>query len=362
MNDRQKYAACFASLEKATPLRLRKIFSYFSDLKQAWRETNPARFIQAGLEPKVVPSFIESIKKINPDKEMEKILKNKVKIYIFGDQDYPKLLKEIYNPPALLFARGELLPEDRFSLGVVGSRVMSPYGRQATSDLVRDIAKQGITIVSGLAMGVDAEAHQAALSVGGRTIAVFGSGVDIIYPPQNKKLATDILSAGGTLISEYSLGAEPTAYAFPQRNRIIAGLSKGVFITEAREKSGALITAKIALNENRDILALPGDIFRESSQGVNQLIKSGAQVVTTAEDILKTLNYSDVPEKMAVEKLSPADGLEGVIQNILNKEPLHIDEIAKKSKISSAEIASALVLLEMKGLAKDLGGMRWVQG
>ena len=357
-----KYAVAFACLEKATPLRLRKIFAYFKDLEKAWKFGRAEEFVAAGLEWEVANDLMKAREKVNPEIEEQKINQFGVEIILFGSEKYPKYLAEIHNPPALLFVRGKILPADRFALAIVGSRMMSTYGRQVTNEIARETAKRGITIISGLAAGVDAEAHKAALSVGGRTIGVLGCGVDFIYPPQNKKLATEILESGGALISEYPMGTGPTAYNFPQRNRIIAGLSQGVLVTEAREKSGALITAQIALEENREVFAVPGDIFRLGSGGTSKLIKTGAHPVTSAEDIAEILNFNAIPEKLATEKIAPSSAIEAKLRSLLDREPVHIDQLARESQLSSSAISSELVILEMKGLAKNLGGMMWVKG
>lgn len=214
----------------------------------------------------------------------------------FEDENYPCLLKEIYDPPQQLYYLGELKAREKFPLAVVGTRKISFYGKKATERLVNGLCQAGLTIVSGLALGVDGLAHQIALENGTRTIAVLGSGLDTVYPPDHKKLAKRIIDTGGALVSEYPPKTKPSKLTFPARNRIVAGMSLGVLVIEAPIKSGAMITARLALDQGREVFAVPGDIYSENSQGCNLLIKKGAKPVTKIEDILESFNYNDKDE------------------------------------------------------------------
>jgi DNA processing protein len=275
---------------------------------------------------------------------------------------YPKILKEIYNPPKVLYFLGNPDILEGINLAVVGTRKPTTYGRQTVFEIVSGLVQNGITIVSGLALGIDALAHQACLETGGKTIAVLGSGLDMIYPNANYFLAQKILKNNGCIISEYPEGTEPQKYHFPQRNRIISGLSLGTLIVEAPLDSGALITGKYALDQNREVFAIPGSIYSENSAGPNNLIKMGAKAVTEAKDILETLNIQMVENFMANQKIIADSREEEILLKFLSKEPQHIDKIIEESKLKPSIVNSTLTLMEMKGKVKNLGGMNYVLG
>jgi DNA processing protein len=277
-----------------------------------------------------------------------------IKKITINDPNYPKLLKEIYDPPKELYVWGELKAEENYPLAVVGTRKVSNYGKQITIDLVRNLAKAGLTIISGLALGVDGIAHQTCLDVNGRTIAVLGSGLNHIYPAIHRNLAEKIVKSGGAVISEYPPDTKPERWTFPVRNRIIAGLSLGVLVIEAPETSGALITARFALDSGREVFAVPGNINQPNSVGTNQLIKLGAKVVTKAEDILDAFNL--VLTEQFKKEIKPANKEEKIILEILNDGPLHVDEIIKKSKLEAPLVNSTLVMMEITGKVKHIGG------
>ncbi|MGC9048996.1 MAG: DNA-processing protein DprA [Patescibacteria group bacterium] len=274
-----------------------------------------------------------------------------------NDPNYPKLLKEIYDPPKELYVWGELRAEENYPLAVVGTRKVSNYGRQITIDLVRNLAKAGLTIISGLALGVDGLAHQACLDVNGRTIAVLGSGLNHIYPSIHQKLAEKIVKSGGAVVSEYPPETGPTKWNFPARNRIIAGMSLGVLVTEAPETSGALITARCALDNGREVFAVPGNINSSNSVGTNQLIKLGAKAVTKVEDILDAFDL-ELTEHSKRE-IKPANNEEKIILEILADGPLHIDEIIKKSKLEAPLVNSTLVIMEISGKVRHIGNSNY---
>lgn len=357
-----QYFATLNRLEKLTPLRFCRLLQYFdNDAKRIW-QAKKVEWVQAGVEQKAVVEIWREKEKLDPDTEFAKLAKIGVQVLPITSNAYPKLLKEIYDPPPVLLVRGKF-PEanDNYAVAVVGSRITSTYGRQVTAELTRGLVQAGAVIVSGLALGIDAVAHQTTIDVGARTIVVLGNGIDTIYPPRNRKLAEDILAKGGAIISEYPIGAEPTVYSFPQRNRIIAGLSRGVLVTEAREKSGALITAKLALESNREVFAVPGSIFAETSAGPNKLIQEGARPVLQAKDVLEVLNFEDLNEKIKVRQIIADSPAEEVILKILSKTPIHADKITRESGLTVSEASAVLSLLEMKGLAVNLGGACWVR-
>lgn len=270
------------------------------------------------------------------------------------DENYPKLLKEIKDPPKVLYVRGELKTEEN-CFAVVGTRMFSPYGKQVALEIAGDLAEAGLTIVSGLAPGIDTFSHQATVERSKRTIAVLGTGVDdkSIYPQSNLKLAKKILEIGGCLISEYPPGTKGTKFTFPNRNRIISGLSLGVLVVEAKQKSGALITAEWAKKQGRKVFAVPGPIHSSNSKGPHYLIKTGAKLVENANDILKEL-------KLPIKELSSfyegETEEENLILEALKEESLDIDRIIEKTKLSAAIVASTLAILEIKGKVRNLGG------
>lgn len=271
------------------------------------------------------------------------------------DQEYPAILKEIHGKPKELYIKGKLEQDDKTAIAIVGTRNYTQYGKQVTLDIAGKLAKLGITIVSGLAKGIDTFAHQAALENKGRTIAVLGSGIDkkSFFPSVNYRLGGKI-SQHGAVISEYAPGVRGTQFTFPQRNRIVSGLSLGTVVIEAPEKSGALITATLALEQNREIFAIPGPIYEKNSIGTNQLIKQGAKAVTCIEDILDELNLLHLL-KTERNKIKPENKEEEIIFSILSLQPTHIDEIIKKSGLPTGLVNSTLMILELKKAIRNLG-------
>ena len=277
-----------------------------------------------------------------------------IKTINIQDKNYPKLLKGIKDPPEVLYVRGELNPEEN-CFAVVGTRMASAYGKQVALEIAGDLAEAGLTIVSGMAPGIDTFVHQATLERKGRTIAVLGTGLDekSIYPQSNLKLAKKILETGGCLISEYPPGTPGSKFTFPNRNRIISGLSLGVLVVEAKQKSGALITAHHAFEQKRKVFAIPGSIHSLNSKGCHYLIKKGAKLVENANDILKELN---LPELTSPGLMRSETEEENLILGVLKEGVLDIDKIIEKTKLSAATVASTLAVLEIKGKVRNLGG------
>lgn len=351
-----KYYNAFNLIGGIGPMAFQKLLDYFKSLENAW-QADSAEFTKAGLNKSVIEKIKERKHKFNPDFEMERLDKEGIKLITIQDKNYPKLLKEIYSPPALLYIKGKIKSNDDLGLGIVGSRQLSLYGKQATPTLAAELAQAGLTIISGLAKGIDTLAHQAALEVGGRTVAVLGCGIDSqsVYPYSNRNLAEEISRSGGAVIGEFPIGTQPLPQHFPQRNRIISGLSKGILVIEATQKSGALITARDALEQNRDIFALPGPIFAPNSFGPNNLIKMGAKLVSQADDILQEFNLSSTPDTPAKKEIKPDNPNEKAVLKHLSREPIHIDKIISSSKLSTAIVSSTLTMMEMKGKIKNLG-------
>jgi DNA processing protein len=318
--------------------------------------------------PDIGPIIASNIKyKILWDKAEEQLKlmeKNQLKIVTFKDEDYPENLLSIYDPPPFLFVRGEISKADRNAVAIVGCRLASTYGKRITERIARELAKRGITIVSGLARGIDSIGHLSALKEGGRTLAVFGSGLDIVYPPENKKLAEKIRSSGA-LISEFFLGTKPEAPNFPRRNRLISGLSLGVVIVEAGARSGALLTAHCALEQNREVFAIPGNLDTKNSEGTNKLIKQGAKLVTSVEDILEELKLTGDGKPTSPGKtekdISHLSEMEKNIFRLISDEPYHIDKVATQASVSVPQALSTLLSLELKGLVKQLSGKMFVR-
>lgn len=272
------------------------------------------------------------------------------------DKEYPAILKEIHDPPKELYIKGEITNQDKVAIAIVGTRKFTQYGKQVAYDISGNLAKLGITIVSGLARGIDAFAHEAALESGGRTIAVLGSGLDreSFFPSSNWSLSEKIAKQGA-VITEYPFGTRGTNFTFPQRNRIVSGLSLGVVVIEAPEESGALITASLALEQNREVFAVPGNIYENNSQGTNKLIKMGAKLVTGIEDVLEELNLTHLLSAEKKINYKPENKEEKIVLSLLSIKPVHIDEIIKQSKMPASSVNSTLMILELKKVVKNLG-------
>jgi len=275
------------------------------------------------------------------------------KIVTLKDDAYPKRLRDIYDPPALLYVRGELKKEDELAISIVGSRKTSPYGRWITEKIGQELARHGVTVVSGMARGIDSLAHWGAISGGGRTIAVLGCGVDVIYPSENRKLFEKIIDRGA-VISEFPMGSPPEGGHFPKRNRIISGLSLGVVVVQASEKSGSLITAGYALEQGREVFAVPGNVGAEGSRGTNQLIKEGAKMVESSEDILEEILPQWRREDEVLREVKrPEEDLieeERILYELLGETPTHIDVMIRESRFDPGKVSSLLLDLELKGL------------
>jgi len=281
------------------------------------------------------------------------------RVITLKDEEYPKRLRDIYDPPALLYVRGELKKEDEFAVSIVGSRKTTPYGRWFTEKLSQELARYGMTIVSGMARGIDSLAHWGAISGGGRTIAVLGCGVDVIYPSENRNLFAKIIDHGA-ILSEFPIGSRPEGGHFPRRNRIISGLSIGVVVVQAGEKSGSLITAGYALEQGREVFAVPGNVGTESSRGTHRLIKEGAKLVESSEDILEEILPQWKREGEATPKVEvPRPDLtqeERILYELLGETPLHIDVMIRESRLDPGKVSSLLLNLELKGLVSQWPG------
>jgi DNA processing protein len=354
-----KYWVGFNIVPGIGPARLGKLLGQFGDAERAWHAA-PMELAQAGLDRKSLQNLLAMRDMLDLDAEMRRIEDAGAHVLTLQDESYPRLLREINLPPPVLYVKGSYLPEDEWAVAVVGTRRAKAYGREVTRYLTGGLARNGITIVSGLARGIDSQAHRTALAAGGRTIAVFGSGIDIIYPNENAGLARDIV-ASGALITEYPLGTKPDRRNFPPRNRIISGLALGALVTQAGEGSGALITAYYALEQGREVFAVPGSLLDRGCSGANRLIQQGeAKLVLGVEDILEELNLTMVSQQAEVRAMVPENRTEALLLQHLSEEPTHVDELGRASGLPIALVSGSLALMELKGLVRQSGAMNYV--
>jgi DNA processing protein len=353
-----KYWVGFSFIPGIGRVRLNRLETHFSNLEDAWK-AGPDEFIRAGLDKNVVRAIVSWRPRVDLEAEMEKLERHGVQALTWHDALYPSRLKEIYDHPPVLYIRGSLLPEDEWCLAVVGTRRASAYGRQVTEEIVADLAGSRITVASGLAKGIDSIAHRSALDAGGRSIAVFAHGLDIVYPSENISLARRI-EQQGALISEFPLGTRPKPEYFPRRNRIISGISLGVLVVEAGATSGALITANLALEQNREVLAVPGSILSPPSRGTNRLIQEGAKLVRDYRDILEELNLGAVAQQIEMKEVLPESDTESLLLKQLSAEPTHVDEVCRASGLPVSTVSSTLAMMELKGLVRTIGSMKYV--
>ncbi len=338
-----------------------KLKNHFGDFEKAW-SVNSHSLLCLGLSKEISARIIAEREKMDPDKEWEKLENENIRILSREDDDYPDILREVPQPPFALYVRGALPSKTDVAISIVGSRKYTAYGKQACEKIVTGLAGYGITVISGLALGIDAIAHKSALDAGGKTIAILGTGIDdkSIYPAQNFQLAKEIIKNNGALISEFAPGTPALPYHFPMRNRIISGLSKGVVIIEASEKSGSLITANLALEQNKDVFAVPGPIHSESSKGTNHLIKQGAKLTTSADDILEEIApqiLNDQTSKIqGVMRLPDLSEEENNLLKILSNGEEELDQILKTANIPANRFNSILTMLEIKGIIKNQNG------
>ncbi len=356
--DERIYWVGFNYIKGIGAVRFRALLDYFGELSRAWQAPSEA-LAQAGLSPKIIANLHKFRSEASVEQIWERIQAQGIHILTWKDESYPARLKEIDQPPPVLYLRGQLQPQYEWAVAIVGTRRATAYGKQVGEDIANTLARNGVTVVSGLARGIDSLAHQAALKAGGRTLAVLGSGVDVIYPPENRRLADEII-ANGAILSDYAPGTSPDSANFPPRNRIISGLSLAVVVVEAGETSGALITASFAAEQGRDVFAVPGSILAPQSKGANRLIQDGARPLLSAEEVLETLNLTMVSEHQAARVALPSDPTELKLYKLLGSEPVHIDEIQSKADLPIETVSATLALMELKGMARQVGGMHYV--
>ncbi len=358
LEENKQYWIGFNLVRGIGAVRLRQLLQHFGDLKTAWH-ASPAELRAAGLSDKLVQNVSLARANMDFNKIRHRIQELGVRVVTWDDEDYPRHLRSIDQPPPVLYLRGTLEETDHWAVAIVGTRRITAYGRQVTEQLATTLAQNGVTVISGLARGVDSVAHQAALNAGGRTIAVLGSGVDHIYPPENRQLAERMI-AQGAIISDYALGTPPDGANFPPRNRIISGLSMAVVVVEAGRKSGALITAQFAADQGREVYAVPGNITAPQSKGTNRLIQQGAHPLLAPQELLEQLNLSRITQHREARKILPANELEAKLLETISTQPLHVDEISVQCQLPIGQVSATLAMMELKGMVRQVGGMHYV--
>jgi DNA processing protein len=357
------YWIAFNRVNGIGPARLRALLDVCGSVEAAWH-ASIQQLQAARLDRRSIESLLNARREIHPEQEYSRVQAAGVTVLTWDDTDYPAALRTIDASPPVLYVRGRLTSQDEWAVALVGTRHASAYGREVAQVLASELARHGVTVVSGLALGVDTVAHRAAIDAGGRTLAVLGSGLDQMYPPQNRGLAQAIAHQGA-VISDYPLGTRPDANNFPPRNRIISGLSRGVVVIEAGERSGALITAKFAAEQGRDVFAVPGSILHPGSAGCNSLIQQGATPLLSVDDILEQLNMVHLQERMdarrSVTAGEQAGEQEAKVLALLSAEPTHIDDIVRGANMPAATIGGLLAILELKGLVRQVAAMTYVK-
>jgi DNA processing protein len=339
--------------------RISQLLSHFESAEDLWyAKVNDLNHLD--LPKSLVEQFIHGRDSIDLQQEMDKVHQHKATLITLQDETYPTLLRSIPDPPPVLYVRGDITADDEKCLAIVGTRKPSKYGWDATHQLAHHISQQNVTIVSGLAQGIDTAAHRGALSGNGRTIAVMATGIDKIYPNENIDLAQQIMNHGA-LITEMPIGTAPLGKNFPRRNRLMSGLSLGVLVAEAPEKSGALITVTSANEQGRDVFAIPHNIFSKTGRGTNRLIQDGAKLVLRVRDILDELDLTHIntQTRIKTEQIQPESEIEVTILKQLGADPIHVDEIVRLTHLPTQHVTSTLAILELKGLAEVAGPMQY---
>ncbi|MDQ3044524.1 MAG: DNA-processing protein DprA [Chloroflexota bacterium] len=340
------------------PHRIGRLISHFGGLDRAWRAS--PRDLSAILDERSIESLVKTRSSLDLDAEMERLERSRVEVITIPESRYPRLLAQIPAPPPVLYVRGTLLPEDDVAVAIVGTRRFTSYGREVTSRIAAELAEFGVTIVSGLARGIDGFAHQSALRAGGRTLAVLGSGVNVIYPPEHRKLAEEIVERGA-LVSDYPPDRKPDAPNFPARNRLISGLSLGVIVTEAPGRSGALITTDFAADQGREVFIVPGSVLSGASEGCNRLLRDGARPVTSAADVLEDLRLGERRADIPKQQSLALDDDERRILALLTADPQHIDEVAAGANLPIAKAAALLLTMELNNLVRNSGAQHYTR-
>ena len=354
-----RYWIGFNRVPNIGPVRLGRLLDTFGDLETAWG-ASPTALRSARLPKDALESLLYWRGRMDLEREMTRVQDLGLKVVSWQDDDYPPLLRSIDDSPPLLYIKGELLPTDEWAVATVGTRSATTYGKEVTRRLATGLAQNGVTVVSGLALGIDGVAHRSALEAGGRTVAVFGCSLDTVYPARHRSLAKRI-SQAGALISDYPLGTKPEGRNFPPRNRIISGLSLGTVVMEAGAKSGSLITLRYALEQGRETFCVPGNIYARSCAGTNGAIQRGeAKLVTCVKDILEELNLTMVVEQTQMREIVPETATEEALLSCLSMKPVHIDDIVQQSELTTSIVSSTLCMMELKGMVRRVDNMSYI--
>lgn len=354
-----QYLLVLHSIEGLGPSRIKKLFDYFGSFESTWN-ARISEYSRFKFPEKLIENLKIAKKSVDPFEYFSRLSENEIKIITIFDKNYPSLLKEIVGAPMIIYYKGEITDEILSNcFGVVGTRKPTGYGRVVTEKLTRELVEAGLTIVSGLARGVDTVAHSAAIDCGGKTLAVLGGGLFQIFPSENIRLAEKITAGFGAVLTEFPPSYPHLAGNFPARNRIISGLSKGVLVTEAAEDSGSLITARLALEQNREVFAVPGPITSSMSEGTSILLKEGAKLVSSAQDILDELGIKP-KSKIDLSSVDLTNEEVGVLE-LIKDESKHVDEIARELKKKVADTSSILLKLEIMGIVKNLGAGNYIR-
>jgi DNA processing protein len=360
MTSRDAYIA-LNMIDGVGPVRVRALLERFGSPEAILEASRHDLRQVTGIGEEVARHITGWREAIDLDAELARIEQAGIRVVTRDDADYPSHLREIYDPPLALYLRGTLSERDKLAVGMVGSRRTTLYGQEMARKLSYQLARAGVTVVSGLARGIDTAAHTGALQAKGRTVAVIGCGIDVVYPPENKKLAEQIVEKGGAVVSEFPFGVKPDRQNFPMRNRIISGWSLGVVVVEANLKSGALITAKQAYEQGREVFAVPGRADSILSRGTNQLIKDGAKLTEDVEDILGEFGYLFPREKAEPDTVIELTDLERQVIKAIGDEEVLVDEIIRATGLTSASVSATLLGLEMKRVVKQLPGRQYAR-
>lgn len=355
-----KYWVGLSSIEKIDSLFILKIYEHFGDIERAFNASKSELSEIEGLSVKKAEYFLDIRSKLNLDEIFEAVEKRGIKVLTFDDDKYPKLLKEISNPPAVLYYKGDLFSCNlEKTLAVVGSRRASFNGKESLKKIINGLENTDICIVSGLASGIDTVSHQFAIDNNLKTIGVIASGFDFTYPSSNKHLYDEIINGKGAIITEYYPTFEPLKYRFPQRNRIVSGISYGTLVAEAALKSGALITANVTLDQGRELMCIPGLITNPNTEGIYKLLKTGANLVTDSDDVLNALGWEIVKDNHNFEESDDLAIDEKKILYTINIEPKGFDEIQAETKLPTDSLLIALTKLELMGRLEQIVGDRY---
>ncbi len=367
MNDggfqEKRYWIALNLIPNLTPKKFKVLLEHFSSPQEIW-EASLAQLKEIQEFARSAETFVRHRERANMDLELHEIQARGLNVITLMDASYPKALRAIEDAPPVLYVKGDYIDKDELAIAMVGTRRPSPYGVMIAEKLARELGQMGFTVVSGLALGIDTAAHRGALTANARTIAVLGGGFLHIYPQENRNLIEEI-ARSGAVMSEFSLKTLPDRWTFPRRNRIISGLSRGTIVVEAPQRSGALITAKYALDQGREVFAVPGPITEEASKGTHQLIQQGAKLVTDIDDIL--VEFADLKETLASRGSRPQEPrpalspVEDQVFRVLEYEPLHFNDVVERACLSPTEASYALLQLIMKDFVKELEGKRYAK-